>query len=402
MKNNQLLNLFLSNFVIFFTGIGLFPLLPLYATDFGATPTIVGFYLAFTYISITVGTMITSWLTERIPHKKLYIGAGILGVPAIILLGQATTLWQVVLLTALIWFSGGIGLALSSVFTGLFADGNSRGNSFSLMWMAFPLAALISGVVVGQLVEWQGYPMMFIVLATLWAGWPLVGAFRLDLTQVASKLTAPKAVQKKASLGFGQIFYVILLVALLSEMAIYISRMSISLSMQSLNFSLGAVSSTATIGGLVTIPIALLVGKLTDRFGRKNFIVVGLLMVAGGTLVLTSSVQLWHFWLATVLLFGGMYVNGSVVPAFVTDLLAPEVLSRGLPWVNTMGFIAGTVGFASAGYLIDTLGATNLYLITAALPIIALGLLGLTIYKPQPVVKAQHDWGNYQFNRGCA
>jgi len=129
---------------------------------------------------------------------------------------------------------------------------------------------------------------------------------------------------------------------------------------------------------------------------------MGLLLASGGTLVLISSTQLWHFWLVTILLFGTMYVNGSVIPAFVTDLLAPEVLSRGLPWINTMMFVAGTVGFASAGYLLDTLGATNLYLITAVLPIVAIGLLGLALHKPQPVLKPSLRWRNYHFNRGCA
>ena len=36
---------------------------------------------------------------------QLFAGAGMLGVPALVLMGQATALWQVVVLTSFIWFA---------------------------------------------------------------------------------------------------------------------------------------------------------------------------------------------------------------------------------------------------------------------------------------------------------
>jgi DHA1 family multidrug resistance protein-like MFS transporter len=125
------------------------------------------------------------------------------------------------------------------------------------------------------------------------------------------------------------------------------------------------------------IPVTLLIGTLSDRLGRKGFLILGYVLAAGGALTLSTATQLWHFWLASVLLFVAMSVNGSVVPALATDLLASTALSRGLPWLNAMSRVGGMVGFASAGYLMDTLGATPLYLIAAALSVMAATLLGL-------------------------
>jgi hypothetical protein len=69
-----------------------------------------------------------------------------------------------------------------------------------------------------------------------------------------------------------------------------------------------------------------------------------------------------------------------VAAAFVTDLLDSETLSRRLPWLTAMIWIAGIIGFAGAGFIIDTLGAVSLYLGAAGLPIIAVILLAMTSY----------------------
>jgi AAHS family 4-hydroxybenzoate transporter-like MFS transporter len=156
--NKQLFFLFASNLVVLFVGMGLFPLLPLYATQFGATRTVIGIYYAVMYAASVLGTMATGWLARRVPPRDLFIAAGALGVAALALLGQATALWQVVLFTAVIWFGGAITIPLVGVFTGLVADGDNRGKSFTMMYLAFPLGAVFGGTTVGQLVGWQGYP----------------------------------------------------------------------------------------------------------------------------------------------------------------------------------------------------------------------------------------------------
>ena len=47
--------------------------------------------------------------------------------------------------------------------------------------------------------------------------------------------------------------------------------------------------------------------------------------------------------------------------ALATDILPPQALSRGLPWVGVVGSGAGILSFAAAGLIIDYLGATVLF-----------------------------------------
>ncbi len=167
VRHKQLAFLFLCNCLPPFVGMGLFPILPFYAKQFGATPTVVGVIYAAIYLASVAGMMLTSWLAGRVSRKLLFVGAGLLGIPVLALLGQATALWQVVALTAAIWFCGAVTLTLISVFTGLLTDADSRGRSFSLMFLAFPLGAIFGGTAVGQLVARYGYGSMFAVLSAV-------------------------------------------------------------------------------------------------------------------------------------------------------------------------------------------------------------------------------------------
>jgi MFS family permease len=378
-QNQQLISLFVCNFVIYFIGAGLMPILPLYAMEFGATATGAGLYMAFIFLSITVGTLLTGWLADRLTRKGLFIGAGLVGIPTLVLLGQATALWQVVSLTAIVWFSAGVGIALVNILTGLSAGDKSRGKLFGLMFLAFPCAAMLAGIVIGQLLAWQGYGLMFAALAVVWAAWPVLGLFWLK-DRPASAPGPVVPVSTGGSSPLMRTFTILLVVAVLSETAITIGRLGTSLSMQALNFSPGAIASTTTAGGLVMIPLTLLVGTLSDRLGRKGFLIAGYLLIAGGILMLMLATRLWHFWLASILLFMAMPANGSVAVAFATDLLDQETLSRRLPWLNAMIWIAGIIGFAGAGFIMDTLGTGSLYLGGVALPIVAVILLTMTSY----------------------
>jgi MFS family permease len=370
MKRRTLIQLFLVDFVIFLTGMGLLPLLPIYAQRFGADAADVGFYLAITYAAITAGTLLSARLASLVGHKKLFIGAGSLGVPSLILLGQAAQFWQIVALTALIWFSGGVGLALVNVFTGLFADKKARGKSFSLTYLSMPLASLVAGISVGQLIEWQGYPFMFAMLALAWAAWPVMGVAGLGSWPVSPKQAQPKG-NRSGRGGLGKPFAILLLATLSSTTTVYLLRLAISYSMHALAYAPGAISGTSAVGGLVTIPLTYAIGSLSDRFGRKRFLISGYMLGGLGALVLIMAGQLWHFWLATALIFMSLNAAGSVAPALASDLLSLEKRGRGLPYLGSMRNIAGIIGFASGGLLIDKAGIFTLYLIAAALSVAA-------------------------------
>jgi predicted MFS family arabinose efflux permease len=124
----------------------------------------------------------------------------------------------------------------------------------------------------------------------------------------------------------------------------------------------------------------------------KTCMVIIYFITSAGVLVLSQSTELWHFWLASGLLSIAVYTTGSVTGAFVTDLLSPETLNKGLSLFSATPWIGAIAGFAGAGYWFEQLGTEAVFFGAACLPIIAVALLlllqphGITRpMQPEPV-----------------
>lgn len=372
--NRQLIYLFLSSLSILCVGFGLFPLLPIYAAKFGATPTMIGVYLALTYVSITVGSMLAGWLSGRVPRRLVLVLAGSTGVLALAFLGQAESLWQVIFLTGTVWFTGGIGLANIDVLTGLNTDSTNRGKWFSRIALTNPLGAIVGSLVVGQLVESKGYPEMFAVMAAEYAVWPVIALLLHERAVQADKKSQPT---RPTSANPSRMFHFLLLSLLLSAMTVSVNRLGLSLTMKEMDYSASAISGANVIGGLATIPVVLWFGKLSDRLGRKLFLLSGYLLAAFSGLTLILAGQAWHFWLVAAATLVARSISASLASAMATDILPPAALGRSLPWVSTVSWIAGVIGFGAAGVVIDLTGAASLFAIATALSLTSVVLVSM-------------------------
>lgn len=362
---------------------GLFPLLPLYFSEFGANKAMIGVFFGLIYIANAAGPMTVGWLSDRLSRQALFIASSAIGLPALILLGQAQSLWQGVLLTGVVWYTGGLCLALISVFTGLHTRTTNRGKSFSLVSLSIPLGSLIGGATIGYLLGSYGYGMLFMVLGAVWSILPILGWLLIkDVhpeTPAASDLRTSVPVE-----AAGSRYHLLLLASILSATTLATGRLGTSLAMQNMEFTASAIASSATISGLVAIPFTLLIGMLSDRLGRQHFLVLTYLLVAGGVLALSAATQLWHFWLVATLTLVAFVINGAMSSAPATDLLPKNKLSRGISWINTANSIGAILSFMVAGYLMEMLGPRQLFLIASALPLLSAALV--EVVKPGKTV----------------
>jgi MFS family permease len=381
LTDKKMLTMLYTNLVIFTVGMGLFPILPLYTAQLGLQRGAIGIFFGVIYLANATGAMSTGWLSARISRRQLFIAAGVIGAPAIALIGQTQAVWLVSLLSAIAWFTGGMLLSLINVYIGQHVEGNKRGKSFSLTMLAIPLGSLLGGTIVGQLVAWKGYELMFIVLGMLWISHILVGIFALKEDR-GSEMGAKKDRTSEAPIPLGRSFYLLLALSLLTATAINASRLGAPLSMQALNYSPKDVASSATVSGLVTIPLTLLIGVLSDRLGRKGMLAATYLIAASGALMLSLSNDLWQFWAAASLMMVAFVSSSAMAAAMATDILEPSALARGLPWINAMTSLTGILTFAGTGYMMEMLGPQTLFMGMAVLPVAATALLETSMRKP--------------------
>ena len=374
MSRKQLLALFVCGLVLWTGGNGTLPLLPVYATQLGAEPGVTGYYLSFSFLALFGGMFAAGWLSDRLQRRKtLLIVAGVVATPAIWLMGRATNIWQLAALGATTFFLLGVGITLTSILAGLFAEETERGKVFGILALTSPLGALIGGATTGPMADRWGYPTMFAALSIYMILWPLAGLLVED--KVMARVRRREASTAGGRPGLGGGFVLLFLASLAATVANFVNMMGRSLAMKELGFAAAAISSTQAISGAVALPLPPLMGWLSDRVGRKRSLALCYLAGTAGLLVLAASASLWHFWVAASLLRVLVSVNSAVGSALVTDLVPRESLGRGISLFSATLWIGGIIGYASTGQAIQNLGMASTFIVAAFLPLIAVASL---------------------------
>lgn len=367
---------------------GLVPLLPVYAVRLGASQALAGAYLAVAYCTLAAAAVVSGSVRGIHRQRRLFALAGAANVAALILLGFFAQLWQLFILTAVIWYFGGTMLTISNVMTGLLAKEAHRGRTFGLMYLAAPLGAIIGGLALGRLADALGFMGMFRVLAAWAILAPVAGTLALrGATAHTADATDTYTTSRQPGVDTGILRRLLPLLGatLLVGIATYTGRLSMSLTMEMQAFSATAVSSTATIGGLIAAPLIPLAGRISDRTGRYLLLALAYTATIGGLLTLSHANQLWQFWLAVAAFEIAARAGISIASALTTDLVPPPTLNRAISLLMAMSSIAGIVGFAAAGVLLQTVGSPQAQYVAAAVALGAIGLLVLQRRRDAPV-----------------
>jgi MFS family permease len=267
-------------------------------------------------------------------------------------MGRVTSVWGLTVLTAFLWFFGGMGLVLIGILTGLSAGVHERGKIFGVMGLAGGLGALIGGMGVGWLVNRWGYPTMFSVVAVFLLIGPLSALFTTEKECRPARVINTPA---KPAPGAGRGFYLLFSSTILTSMAGFFVVLIRSILMDDLKFSPLEISITGAIGGLVAMPFPFIMGWFSDRVGRKKMIFTGYLTSLFAMITLAVAKELWQFGLA-VGLIGISTGTNNIGNALVNDLVPKESLGKSMSIYGSAAWIGGIAGFALAGVALQYLG----------------------------------------------
>lgn len=178
----------------------------------------------------------------------------------------------------------------------------------------------------------------------------------------------------QAFAGLGTPFYMFTIGTAMALAATFFAVLGRPLVMDELKFDSTAIAGAGAIAGAFVLPFPLIVGWLSDRIGRFWLIVCCFLIGAVGLVVLAFAVQLWHFWLASILL-AAIGVSIGVSSAFMTDLVPMEKVGWALTLFGFAGPLGGIAGFLFTGNAIRAFGASQTFLGGALLTLLAIALM---------------------------
>jgi MFS family permease len=263
-------------------------------------------------------------------------------------------------------------IALVNTLAGLSAADGARGKIFGLLSLNAGLGTLFGGLAMGPIAERWGYPTLFTCLSLFGLLWP-VAALTLQDSK-AQAATSRDTRETRQRVGLGRSFYCLLLGSLTATLAAYVFIVGRSLVMADLGYGATAISSTSALSEAPLLPLPVLLGRLSDRFGRRRFLALGYLAAAAGLLGLTASASLLHFLVSSVLVTVSL-ITAAVGTALVTDLVPRGALGKALSLFGATTGIAGVLGCAGAGYAVQILGPVATFVPAALLPLIAIALL---------------------------
>jgi len=136
--------------------------------------------------------------------------------------------------------------------------------------------------------------------------------------------------------------------------------------------------------GLLQIPF----GIMSDRFGRKRLIIIGLFIFFIGSIVAALSHSIYTIILGRA--FQGMGAVAAVVMALAADLSREEIRIRIMATIGMSIGIAFMLSMIIGPYVAVTFGLSGLFYINAGLAI--LGILVIAFITPNPIEsKFQRD-----------
>lgn len=318
-RKKQFLIIFLTVFV-HLIGFGIvIPVLPLYAQQFGASATTVGWLLAVYSIFQCVCAPLLGRISDRVGRKPILILCMIGTAVAFYVMGAATTLWVLFLGRILDGATGG-NIATAQAYIADITPPKDRAKGMGLIGAAFGLGFIFGpaiGGVLGQISP--ATPLYFASGLALVNATALIFVLPESLPPEDRQAPHETTSLKAAIQATGWRLQLALMGTYFLETIAFSALTATYPLFTQAKFNYGVAENGYAFAGFGILGAVIqggLLGRLVKQFGERRLVNFGLTVSAGAFVLLPAVVLEWHLWAVTA----GFAVGHGLIVAPINGL----------------------------------------------------------------------------------
>ena len=366
MKKPQKKQLILIFAFVFLDLLGyslILPLLPFYASSFGATLTLVGLLGTVNGLGQLIAAPLIGRLSDRYGRRPLLIIAVSGTILGFLLLGFAQSLWMIFLSRIVDGLLGG-DTALARAYITDITEPKDRAKSLGMIGAAFGLGFIIGPVMGGVLGEISlslpafvaaGLAIISLAAVIIWLPESLPPEVRKNRRENPhTKFNLANLVDEMKRPCVGPL----LVIRLFFSFAFTIFQSSFALyAKEILGLSVQSTGLVLTYVGLLSVIVqGFAIGKLTQVFKERRLILSSILIMAASLLAWGLTKDLWLLLvvLAPIALSGG--ILNTVLTSQITKAVYQEDVGGTLGLANSMQTLAQIITPGLSGLILSTVG----------------------------------------------
>ncbi len=375
-------------FIGFISQVGIsvmLPLLPLYATELGAPPFVLGLLTSSFAVTNAVGQLGSGFLAERWgPRRTMSGGVGLYAAMNAVIATAASAPWLLAW-RSLAGFGGGAMIISERIYIAQAVQPARRAFSNGII-SAAQSAGSVAGPAVGSVAAAIGGLRAPFVLVALTSGIAFVGTLFLrapatDARRADAADAAPEDPVPVRALGT----LLVANIALLASFGAFITTYA-PMATTRLGWSIVDVGITFSFFGGGSILLGPWLAHMADRVGRRPIAALAPIPLAAFTIGLVASLPQPAVFALAFVAGGGLTAFSAAWYALLADTAGERRLSRTFGMISaasTIGIVIGALGAAELWTRVDIAAGM---LLAALMPLVA--CLAMLVFTPPALPSA--------------
>ncbi|MHA2209943.1 MAG: MFS transporter [Candidatus Thorarchaeota archaeon] len=351
------LNLSLVTFLVFLGLSMVAPILPNYAESFQVSYTLVGFVVSSFAVTRMIFDVPAGLLTQKFEKKKIMISGLLLISTSSILAGFATNYITLVIARLLEGTGSALYVTTATVFLAQSSGTEKRGQ-----WMSLYMGMLLLGTIIGPtfggiIADIHDIHTPFFAYAII-TGLGVIPTLTLPRLPNSGNISSPLALKGILSDIRQVLSNPSYLLVTFTFFTLFFLRTGVNSTLvplfaaSNLGLNSTSIGLVFTISGIAIALVIIPVGRISDRIGRKNPLVLCLILTAVITVIIPFSIDMLTLSVAMAI-YGAVVGIAGPSAAYVTDVSPQDKLELSMGFYRVITDFGSFVGPLLLGFLAD-------------------------------------------------